>query len=264
MPRSWAFPFAAMRDFHPSIHLLPPLVLLSCVVASTAAPAAGGFGGTAEKPATLKQLAAGIADLPEGFGAGGGVAFTDPVTGDSVPAFRLSTSGALASIDARAAAPGSFLWRSGSPGSQGAYRLIAPLILRWAGTEDGGAPLLTWSAGTLFDNVVNGFSGNPVPFRIRSNNSESSGDPLTIAAVPTASLPGTDSFRFSEPPLEGDGGTEGGGAPGGDQNGGDGTPATSSAPGPLPLLGVGVAFRFSRRLRGRIQRRTGSTAPTPR
>ncbi len=264
MARPWAFPFAVMRDFHPSIHLLPPLVLLSCVVASTAAPAAGGFGGTGEKPATLKQLAAGIPDLPEGFGAGGGAAFIAPVTGDSVPPFRLSISGALASIDARATAPGSFLWRSGAPGSQGAYRLIEPLTLRWSGTENGGAPLLTWSAGTLFDNVVNGFTGNPVPFRIRSSNSEPSVDPLTIAAVPTASLPGTDSFRFSELPLEGDGGTEGGGAPGGDQSGGDGAPATSSAPGPLPLLGVGVAFRFSRRMRRRIQPRAGSTAPTPR
>ncbi len=207
MARAREAPRFGIRGFQPSIHLLSPLVLLSCLIASTAAPAAGGAdpGGDGALGGWLERLSPGFVDAGDTVFGPGGVAFRDPVSGDAIPSFRFTISGALASIDARSTAPGTVLLRSGSASSQGAHRLIAPLALRWSGTESRPASLLNWPVGTLFDNVVNGFTGGWVPFRIGSRGTSDSGSVLPIAAEPTEALPAADSFRFSQEPIAGGG-----------------------------------------------------------
>jgi hypothetical protein len=266
MPRTRAFPFFGSRGFQPSLHLLPPLVLVSCLVASTAAPAAGGggwYGDGVQDAPLLGQIWLGYGDAPAISFGPGGISLTNPATGDSVPPFQLSIRGGLASIDARSTAPGTVLLRSGSGSGQGTFRLSEPLSFFWPATESTPSAQLSWPTGTLFDHVVNGFSGGLVPFRIVASGTppSASGGPLDVLTITAG--PDADGFRFSAALFDGPGEEEAGDLPSGEEGPGtQAAPETSSVPGPLPLLGAGVAFRFSRRLRRRVKAAVTDPAPT--
>ncbi len=260
-----------LRRFRPSVHLYPPLVLLSCLVASTAAPAGGTYGhdSVAELKELRELLVPGFGREPNVLIGVGGISLSNPVTGTSVPFFQLS-SGSSSSfgggiIDGFVVPSGFFLARTSAVPGRTGFRLTNPLAFRWAGTASTPPLQLTWQAGTLFDNVFDGATGSFVPFRIVPGGStgvDPSTEPrLALAAEPAEETPGQgegdDVFKTAlllPPP----------GAPSGDQpgEGGDGPgdqgpaaegPDPASVPGPLPVAGVAIAWRCSRRLRQRLR-----------
>lgn len=254
-----------LRRFRPSVHLYPPLVLLSCLVASTAAPAVNNYGhdALAELKELRELLVPGFGREPSVLIGVGGISLSNPVTGTIVPPFQVSSlSGADATIDGFVVPSRFFLARSGAaPG----FRLTNPLAFLWAGTASTPPLQLTWQAGTLFDNVFDGATGAFVPFRIvpgGSTGEDPSTEPrLALAAEPAEEIPGLgqgdEVFKTALlPPASG--------APTGDQpgEGGDGPgdqgpaaegPDLASVPGPLPVAGVAIAWRCSRRLRQRLR-----------
>lgn len=258
----------SLGRFRPSVHLWPPLVLLSCLVASTAAPAEDSFGH--DDLGTLKELrdllVPGFGPAPDILIGAGGIGLANPVTGTVVPPFQYSVVSADASIDGFVVPSGFFLVRSGTaPGGSG-FRLSNPLSFRWSGTTATPPARLTWQAGTLFDNVFNGATGGFVPFRIVSGgSSKSDGSPSTPPALPIAAEPadGDPGLREAgdvfETALVPPGSETPPGASIDDlpNDLGDGPrgqgPDPASVPGPLPLAGVAIAWRCSRRLRQRLR-----------
>ncbi len=269
-----------LRRFRPSVHLYPPLVLLSCLVASTTAPAVGYYGhdDLAELQELRELLVPGFGREPEVLIGIGGITLSNPVTGTVVPAFQLasspgSSSGEDSTIDGFVVPSGFFLARSGVVPGRGGFRLTNPLAFRWTGTATTQPLQLTWQAGTLFDNVFDGTTGGFVPFRILTAGLPVPGEPdsnepsLSIVAEASSEDPEpadqpADVFENALLPP----GTEANpdipsDAPGpssGDQantaedpegQGPDGTPV----PGPLPMAGLVLAWRCSRRLRQRVR-----------
>ncbi len=269
MVRSFTIGAFSLGRFRPSVHLYPPLVLLSCLVASTAAPAVGGYGHDAvEGLEELRELLVpGFGSSPDYSIGAGGIGLGNPLTGMVVPPFQYNFVPAWASIDGFVVPSGYFLVRSGAaPGGSG-YRLTNPLSFGSAGTDSTPPVLLTWQAGTLFDKVFNGAAGRFVSFRIVSEGpSEKGGAPamapdLPIAAEPAGEDPGLrkrgDVFETALLPPGAE--TPPGAStddlpselpsdPDSDQD-----PTPASVPGPLPLAGVAIAWRCSRRLRQRLQ-----------
>jgi hypothetical protein len=248
------------------------LVLLSCLVASTAAPAVGSFGH--DDLGALKELrellVPGFGESPEFLVGAGGIGLANPVTGTVVPSFQYSVVPAGASIHGFVVPYGFFMARSGTaPGGSG-FRLSNPLSFRRSGTASTPPVRVTWQAGTLFDNVLNGAAGRFVPFRIVSEGpSGKGGAPATapdlpIAAESAGEVPGLreggDVFDTallppgSETPPEASTDNLPSNLPGDldDGLGGQG-PDPASVPGPLPLAGVAIAWRCSRRLRQRLR-----------
>lgn len=274
---------AALRQgrFRPSVHLYPPLVLLSCLVASTAAPAVGSDGrdALAELQELRELLVPGFGREPELLIGVGGITVGNPVTGTVVPAFQVSSSSSSGEegglIDGFVVPSGYFLARSGgAPGGTG-FRLTSPLAFRWTGTASTPPLQLTWQAGTLFDNVFDGATGSFVPFRVVPPPSPAPGEApateplLALPAEPVENTPGPDGedgpfdtallppdpeTPSEQPPGQGpdDQPGEGGDGPGG-EGPAAGAPDPASVPGPLPLAGVAIAWRCSRRLRQRLR-----------
>ncbi len=258
--------------FRPSVHLYPPLLLLGCLVASTAAPAVDSYGhdALAELQELRELLVPGFGREPELLIGVGDITLGNPVTGTVVPAFQLSFGeGAL--IDGFVVPSGFFLARSGgAPGGSG-FRLTSPLAFRWTGTASTPPLQLTWQAGTLFDNVFDGATGSFVPFRIVPAPGETpatepllalSAEPVENTAGPdggdgpfeTALLPPDPETPSGEPPGQGPGDQPGDGGNGtGGQDPAAEAPDPASVPGPLPLAGVAIAWRCSRRLRQRLR-----------
>ncbi|KAF0653171.1 hypothetical protein L107_09551 [Cyanobium sp. Copco_Reservoir_LC18] len=270
-----------LRRFRPSAHLYPPLVLVSCLIASTAAPAESSLGheALAELRELRELLVPGFGREPEIRIGLGGIGLSNPVTGLVVPPFLPgSPSGSVSIIDGFVVPTGFFLARSGDGPGRGSFRLTNPLAFRWAGTATTAPLQLTWQAGTLFDNVFDGSTGAFVPFRIVPAGSPSFEPVLALVAEPadrtddpgvgdgvfeTALLPPAPASPAGGQPGGGPGGLPGGGpgelpGDGGDgpsgQPGGEGEAADpASVPGPLPVAGVALAWRCSRRLRQRLR-----------
>lgn len=271
MVRFPGFGALGLRRFRPSVHLYPPLVLLSCLIASTAAPAGGSVGHDAltELQELRELLVPGFGREPEVLIGVGGLTLSNPATGVVVPAFQLSSGsssspsyGAGSIIDGFVVPSGYFLARSGAVPGRSGFRLTNPLAFRWAGTASTPPLQLTWQAGTLFDNVFDGATGTSVPFRIVPPDSPAAGEApatepvLALAAEPAEETPGPDggggvfeTALLSPAP----------GAPSGEQPGDGPTdpaaegPAPASVPGPLPVAGVAITWRCSRRLRQRLR-----------
>jgi hypothetical protein len=145
-----------------------------------------------------------------------------------VPTFRYGVVPAGASNDGFFVPSGVFLARSGAASGGSGFRLTSPLSVRWSGTASTPPAQLTWQAGTLFGNVFNGATGGFVPFRIVSGGSpESDRSPSSPSDLPIAAEPA------DEDP--------------GQQDGGEVFRTAL-----LPLAGVAVAWRCSRRLRQRL------------
>ncbi|MBW4530791.1 MAG: hypothetical protein KME02_08910 [Aphanothece saxicola GSE-SYN-MK-01-06B] len=271
MARPLSFGALPLGRFRPSVHLYPPLLLLTCLVASTAAPAVGSHPheslGALEELREL--LAPGFGASPEYLVGAGGIGLTNPVTGLVVPSFQYSVAPYEVSVDGFVVPSGIFLARSGAATGDSLFRLSSPLSFRWAGTSSTPAAQLTWRAGTLFDNVFNGATGGFVPFRIVSaapsepDASASDAWDLAIAAEPADEDPGQrqvgDVFETAllPPPAELPPGAPADQLPGDRPDGPGGGPSAegpdpASVPGPLPLAGVAVAFRYSRHLRQRL------------
>ncbi len=290
MVRFLGFGALGLRRFRPSVHLCPPLVLLSCLVASTAAPAVGSYGHDAltELQELRELLVPGFGREPEILIGVGGLTLSNPVTGTFVPAFQLSSSpgpssGVDSIIDGFVVPTGYFLARSGAVPGSGGFRLTNPLAFRWTGTASTPPLQLTWQAGTRFDGVFDGASGSAVPFRIVGSpatvEASSTDSGLALAAEPvegtrgsgdgegvfeTALLPPAQGAPSGEQPgngpgsLPGDGGDgfgeQGPAGQGPAEGGGVGeAPDPASVPGPLPVAGVAIAWRCSRRLRQRLR-----------
>ena len=272
MARPFTFGALSLGRFRPSVHLYPPLLLLTCLVASTAAPAVGGLPheslGVLEE---LRQLLIpGFGASPEYLVGSGGIGLGNPVTGLVVPPFQYSVAPFEESVDGFVVPSGVFLARSSAPKGDSLFRLSSPLSFLWSGTASTPAAQLTWPAGTLFDSVFNGAIGKFVPFRVVSAGSserdESSSETLelAIAAEPADEDPGQeqpgDLFETAllRPATELPPGAPADQLPGDLPDGpGEGPisegPDPASVPGPLPLAGVAVAFRFSRHLRQRLR-----------
>jgi len=286
-----------LRRFRPSVHLCPPLVLLSCLIASTAAPAGGRYGHDAlsELQELRELLVPGFGREPEILIGVGGLTLSNPATGTVVPAFQLSSrssppSGPDSFINGFVVPSGYFLARSGAVPGRGGFRLTNPLAFRWVGTASTPPLQLTWQAGTLFDNVFDGATGASVPFQIVGSPPRGDGPSavpaLALAAEPaqeapgpgegeqrvfeTALLPPAPGAPSGEQPGNGPGDQagEGGEGPGhegpvgegpteqpgdGGNGPGEGAPDPDSVPGPLPVAGVAIAWRCSRRLRQRLR-----------
>ena len=267
-----------LRRFRPNVHLYPPLVLLSCLIASTAAPAGSNVGHEAlsELQQLRELLVPGFGREPEILIGVGGISLSNPVTGTVVPAFQLSSpSGPDSIIDGFVVPSGYFLARTGPVPGRTGFRLTNPLAFRWAGTASTPPLQLTWQAGTLFDNIFDGATAAFVPFQIvpagspATGEAPSNGPTLALAAEPaeeaSGSGDGDDVFETAlVPPAPG--------APSGEQpgngptdqpgDGGEGPgeqgpvaegPEPASVPGPLPVAGVAIAWRCSRRLRRRLR-----------
>lgn len=263
----------SLGRFRPSVHLYPPLLLLTCLVASTASPAVGSHPheslGALEELREL--LTPGFGVSPDYLVGAGGIGLANSSTGLVVPPFHYSVAPYEVSVDGFVVPSGFFLARSGAASGDSLFRLSSPLAFRWAGTSSTPEAQLTWQAGTLFDNVFNGATGGFIPFRIvpagASESDESSSDPLelAIAAEPAGEDPGqrqagevfeTALLPQATEPLPP-------GAPSDDLAGewpegpGDAPaaegPDPASVPGPLPLAGVAIAWRSSRRLRQRLR-----------
>ncbi|MEA5391102.1 hypothetical protein VB738_07480 [Cyanobium gracile UHCC 0139] len=258
-----------LRRFRPSVHLYPPLVLISCLVASTAAPAESTLGhdALAQLRELRELLVPGFGREPEMSIGVGGIGLSNPVSGLVVPPFRL---GSDSSIDGFVVPSGVFLARSGDVAGRGGFRLTNPLAFRWTGTATTLPLRLTWQAGTLFDNVFDGSTGAFVPFRIVPAGPPSVEPVLALVAEPAdgtdglgerdemfekALLPPAPSGPAGEQPrsapgeLPGDGGEGPSSQPVGDGEVSETTPV----PGPLPVAGVALAWRCSRRLRQRLR-----------
>ncbi|MEA5442160.1 hypothetical protein [Cyanobium gracile] len=268
MARPFSLGALSLGRFRPSVHLYPPLLLLTCLVASTAAPAVGSLPheslGALEELREL--LTPGFGGSPDYLVGAGGIGLANPSTGLVVPPFQYIVAPYEVSVDGFVVPSGFFLSRSGTATSGSLFRLSSPLSFRWAGTSSTPEAQLTWQAGTLFDNVFNGATGGFVPFRIVSAGSSepdevsSDASELAIAAEPagedrgqrlagdvfeTALLP-----QGTEPPPSGAPSNE---RPGEGADGPGEGPDPASVPGPLPLAGVAVAFRCSRRVRQRLR-----------
>ncbi len=268
MARPFTLGALSLGRFRPSVHLYPPLVLLSCLVASTAAPAVGSdpYESLESLQELRELLVPGFGASPEYLVGAGGIGLANPITGLVVPPFQYSAVSYEVSLDGFVVPAGVFLARSGTAGGGGLFRLSRPLAFRWAGTASTPPARFTWQAGTLFDDVFNGATGESVPFRIvPAAASEPAGSPaeapdLAIAAEPAGEDPapgkGGDVFETALLP---EGSVPPPGAPSDPQPGGPGDgpgavgPDPASVPGPLPLAGVAVAFRCSRRLRRRLR-----------
>lgn len=292
MVRFLGFGALGLMRFRPSVHLYPPLVLLSCLVASTAAPAGGNYGQDAltELQELRELLVPGFGLEPEILIGVGGITLSNPATGMVVPAFQLSAGsssspayGAGSTIDGFVVPSGYYLARSGAVPGRSGFRLTNPLAFRWMGTASTPPLQLTWQAGTLFDNVFDGATGATVPFQIVASpvtgDVSSPGPSLVLAAEPVEETPGPgEGQRVFEtallPPAPGaPSGEQPGNGPGEqgpvaeaptEQPGGDGdgpgeqgpiaeAPDPESVPGPLPVAGVAIAWRCSRRLRQRLR-----------
>jgi hypothetical protein len=272
MARPFTFGALSLGRFRPSVHLYPPLLLLTCLVASTAAPAVGGLPheSLGELEELRELLTPGFGASPEYLVGAGGIGLGNPVTGQVVPPFQYSVAPYEESVDGFVVPFGVFLTRSGIATGGSLFRLSSPLSFRWSGTASTPAAQLTWPAGTLFDNVFNGVTVEFVPFRVVSAGSserdESSSDTLelAIAAEPADEDPGQEQpGDVFETALLPPGAELPQGAPidqlPGDLPDGPGEgpisegPDPASVPGPLPLAGVAVAFRFSRHLRQRLR-----------
>ena len=273
MVRFPGFGALGLRRFRPSVHLYPPLVLLSCLIASTAAPAVGSYGhdALAELEDLRELLVPGFGREPEIRIGVGGIGLGNPVTGLVVPPFLLgSPSGSGSIIDGFVVPSGFFLARSGDVPGRGGFRLTNPLAFRWTGTATTAPLQLTWQAGTLFDNVFDGSTGAFVPFRIVPAGSPSIEPVLALVAEPADGTDGSGDgdgvfeTALLAPAPESPAGDQPGGGPGelpgdgGDgptgQPGGEGeAPDPASVPGPLPVAGVALAWRCSRRLRQRLR-----------
>ncbi len=262
----------SLGGFRPSVHLYPPLLLLTCLVASTAAPAVGGLPheslGALEELREL--LTPGFGASPEYLVGAGGIGLANPVAGLVVPPFHFSVAADEESVNGFVVPSGVFLARSSTPKGDSLFRLSSPLSFRWSGTASTPAAQLTWQAGTLFDNVFNGATGGFVPFRIVStSSSEPEESPsetleLAIAAEPADEDPGQRQpgdvleTAMLPPATELPPGAPANQLPGNVPDApGEGPisegPDPASVPGPLPLAGVAVAFRFSRHLRQRLR-----------
>ncbi len=274
MARPLAFGAFSLRRFRPTVHLCPPLVLLGCLIASTAAPAVGNHGndnlGVLEELREL--LVPGFGPAPEFLFGAGVLGLSNPLTGMTVPPFQYGVVPPGVSLDGFVVPSGAFLVRSIAAGGGNGFRLTHPLSLRWSGTASTAAALLTWQAGTFFDNVFNGASGGFIPFQIVfPGSAESGGAPPSASFLPIAAVPAQENppltLRTPEqktpdvfedallPPPPGgpsEAPTEDGGqGPAGPAQGGG--PAT--VPGPLPLAGLAIAWRSSRRLRQRVRQK---------
>jgi hypothetical protein len=281
MVRLPGFGALGLKDFRPNVHLYPPLVLLSCLVASTAAPAEGSLGhdALAELRELRELLVPGFGREPEILIGVGGIGLANPVTGTVVPPFQVSSTteqGAL--VDGFVVPSGVFLARSGAVPGRSGFRLTNPLAFRWTGTASTPPLQLTWQAGTLFDNVFDGATGSFVPFRIVPPGSPAKGE--TPSSEPALALPAEPAETGEETPGQGEQEEvfetallpQVQGAPSGEQppkgptdqigDGGDGpgdqdvpgeAPDPASVPGPLPVAGVAIAWRCSRRLRQRLR-----------
>ena len=290
MVRFLGFGALGLRRFRPSVHLYPPLVLLSCLIASTAAPAGGNLGHDAltELQELRELLVPGFGPDPEVLIGVGGLTLSNQATGVVVPAFQLSSGsssspsdGTATLIDGFVVPSGYFLARSGAVSGRSGFRLTNPLAFRWTGTASTPPLQLTWQAGTLFDNVFDWATGTSVPFRIGDSpvtadapspvtaDAPSPRPMLVLAAEPAEETPGPDGgdgvFETALlPPAAaapsgeqpGNGPTdqtgEGGDGPGEQGPVGEG-PDPASVPGPLPVAGVAIAWRCSRRLRQRLR-----------
>lgn len=276
MVRFLGFGALGLRRFRPSVHLYPPLVLLSCLIASTAAPAGGihGHDGLTELQELRELLVPGFGRDPEILIGVGGITLGNPVTGTVVPPFQVSAlSGPDSIIDGFVVPSGYFLARSGPVPGRSGFRLTNPLAFRWTGTASTPPLQLTWQAGTLFDNVLDGATGAFVPFQIvpgGSTGEAPSTEPrLALAAELAEETPGQgegdDVFKTALllPPPGAPSGEQPGNGPtdqpgeGGDGPGDQGPaaegPDPASVPGPLPVAGVAIAWRCSRRLRQRLR-----------
>jgi len=272
MARPFTLGALSLGRFRPSVHLYPPLLLLTCLVASTAAPAVGDLPH--ESMGALEELrellTPGFGASPEYLVGAGGIGLANPVTGLVVPPFQYRVAPYEERVDGFVVPSGVFLARSSAPKGDSLFRLSSPLSFSWSGTASTPAARLTWPAGTLFDNVFNGATGGFIPFRIVSAGSserdESSSETLelAIAAEPAGEDPGQRQFGdVFETALLPPGAELPPGAPAdqlpGDLPDGPGRgpiaegPNPASVPGPLPLAGVAVAFRFSRHLRQRLR-----------
>ncbi|MCT0207341.1 hypothetical protein [Synechococcus sp. CS-1332] len=271
MARPFTLGALSLGRFRPSVHLYPPLVLLSCLVASTAAPAEGSFGH--DDQGTLQELrdllTPGFSALPDVLIGAGGIGLANPVTGLVVPPFQYSLAPYEVSLDGFVVPSGVFLARTGSANGGSVFRLSSPLSFRWSGTTSTPPLQLSWQAGTLFDNVFNGASGDFVPFRIVSDGSSEPADfpsgplDLPIAAEPAEEAPGLkdggDVFEAAllPPGFESPQGEasedEPNDVPSDLPNSSGEGPDPASVPGPLPLAGVAMAWRCSRRLRQRLR-----------
>lgn len=276
MVRFLGFGALGLGRFRPSVHLYPPLVLLSCLIASTAAPAGGihGHDALTELQELRELLVPGFGRDPEILIGVGGISLGNPVTGTVVPPFQVrALSGPDSIIDGFVVPSGYFLARSGPVPGRSGFRLTNPLAFRWTGTASTPPLQLTWQAGTLFDNVFDGATGAFVPFGIvpggSTGEAPSTEPSLALAAEPAEETPGQgegdDVFKTALllPPPGAPSGEQPGNGPtdqpgeGGDGPGDQGPaaegPDPASVPGPLPVAGVAIAWRCSRRLRQRLR-----------
>ncbi len=271
MARPFTLGALSLGRFRPSVHLYPPLLLLTCLVASTAAPAVGGVPH--ESMGALEELrellTPGFGASPEYLVGAGGIGLANPVTGLAVPPFQYSVAPYEVSVDGFVLPSGVFLARSGTAPGDSLFRLSSPLSFRWSGTASTPPAQLTWQAGTLFDNVFNGATGGFVPFRIVSDGSSEPADSpsgsldLPIAAEPAEEDPGLneggDVFQAAllppgiETPQGAASEDEPSDVPSDLPNTPGEGPDPASVPGPLPLAGVAMAWRCSRRLRQRLR-----------
>lgn len=259
----------------PSVHFGPPVVLLSCLLASTAAPA----GGNHEQQA-LAELQELRELLVPGFGRGleipigvGGPPLNDPLTRKVLPSTQhrsgFSTpSGKGTIIDGFVIPSGYFPARPGAVPVRGGFRPTPPPAFGriWTALTTSQPP--TRPVSTLFENIFDGVTGTPpvpswvVPAGPPAGRQAPSTEPVIVLS--------NDPSEETAGPAEDDGVFETAlllpapEAPTGElpSNGPTGQPAAGSSddpndpasvPGPLPVAGAAMAWRCSRRLRQRLR-----------
>jgi len=273
MVRFLGFGALGLSRFRPSVHFGPPVVLLSCLLASTAAPA----GGNHEQQA-LAELQELRELLVPGFGRGleipfgiGDLTLTDPVTGKVVSSTRrlsaFSTpSGKGTIIDGFVIPSGYFAARPAAVPVRGGFRPTTPPAVGRSGTASTPPPP-TQPVGIDLDNVFGGvIDGPPVGFRMvpagpPAGRQAPSADPLFVLANdPSEETPGPaeDGGEFEMalllPAPEDPSGEPTGNGPTVQLGPASDDPdAPASVPGPLPVAGAALAWRCSRRLRQRLR-----------
>ncbi|AFY30345.1 hypothetical protein [Cyanobium gracile] len=262
-----------LSRFRPSVHFGPPVVLLSCLLASTAAPAGGNHEHQAlAELQELREL------LVPGFGRGleipigvGGLPLNDPLTGKVVPSTqRLSgfstPSGKGTIIDGFVIPTGYLPARPGAVPVRGGFRPTTPPAVGRGGTAPTPPTPPTPPVGNGFENVFDGVPGPPilprmVPAGLLPGRQAPSPDPVIVLT--------NDPIEETPGPAEDDGVFETAlllpapEAPSGELPGNgptvqpdpasDDPDAPASVPGPLPVAGAAMAWRCSRRLRQRLR-----------
>lgn len=118
----------SLGRFRPSVHLYPPLLLLTCLVASTAAPAVGSHPheslGALEELREL--LTPGFGVSPDYQVGAAGIGLVNPATGLVVPPFHYSVAPYEVSVDGFVVPSGFFLARSGAATGDSLFRLSSP------------------------------------------------------------------------------------------------------------------------------------------